>query len=550
MIKNFHIFICLLLYMCATHVCSLTLSVSGAPVDPQNFDIITTDTPGGFVKICADLNGFGALDRDGNVYMYGDEIYYPRDALPPIVDIDIGNFHVAALGKDGKVYSWGLVQGSGVDYGQTDFPANLPPIKAIAAAGYKTMMLTEDGRVLSFGDTNNGGQEYVPDMPRIVAIACSAYTSVALDADGYVHAWGVDEQLPKKIGPNIIGARAVNYNFIYLGLDGIIHDSHNGYPFTDMSDGLVYRPFPFLSDIKRVTGDSQNYAAIDIQGSIVIWGHYTHNPGDYNPVVSPPDDLPAIKNIVFTIDSAIALGEDGKLYEWGPGRKGQRSNIGTPVETPALNTEPDGKPASIDTLDEAYPKPALSAYILVIALVAVIVFFLTYIVIGARRKRRVRDDNTEVAATGNPALDEILNGISEHISNLHKLDKAGQGKLQWAVRDIIITTEQIVQQLRKHSAGISQIRQFLNYTLPTTVNLLQSYDEFSRQPIQGRNIITAMEKIEGMMETIVNAFHRQLDALFWDKALDVVMELEVMKNMLRQAGDITDIVYHNADDIR
>jgi len=218
--------------------------------------------------------------------------------------------------------------------------------------------------------------------------------------------------------------------------------------------------------------------------------------------------------------------------------------------TPASNAAPDDTPISAATPDEEYSQSTLPIYVPVIVLVVFTGFLLIYGTTRKAARRRAKDDNAVIAATGNQALDEILHSISKHISNLRKLEKAGQGKLQGPVQDIINTMEQIVQQLQRHSSGINQIRQFLNYTLPTTVTLLQSYDEFGRQPIQGKNIITAMEKIEGMMDTIVSSFHRQLDALFRDKALDVVMELEVMKNMLSEAGDITDIIYKNSDEAK
>ena len=48
--------------------------------------------------------------------------------------------------------------------------------------------------------------------------------------------------------------------------------------------------------------------------------------------------------------------------------------------------------------------------------------------------------------------------------------------------------------------------------------------------------------LKRMADTIIGAFRRQLDALFQDKVMDVEMELDVMKEMLRQADDITDTV--------
>ena len=63
---------------------------------------------------------------------------------------------------------------------------------------------------------------------------------------------------------------------------------------------------------------------------------------------------------------------------------------------------------------------------------------------------------------------------------------------------------------------LPQIRKFMSYYLPTTLKLLRAYDDMSRQGVQGENITGTMERVRGMMSTIVTAFERQLDSLFGD----------------------------------
>jgi len=121
---------------------------------------------------------------------------------------------------------------------------------------------------------------------------------------------------------------------------------------------------------------------------------------------------------------------------------------------------------------------------------------------------------------------------------LRRLEKSIGGKLSGQIQDILNTTERIIEQVKKHPEKSRDMRQFFNYTLPTTIGLLQNYDELRAQPVQGKNIAAALEKIEGMMCTIVDAFHRQLDALFADKALNISVELEVMGQMLKSGADM------------
>ena len=54
--------------------------------------------------------------------------------------------------------------------------------------------------------------------------------------------------------------------------------------------------------------------------------------------------------------------------------------------------------------------------------------------------------------------------------------------------------------------------------------------------ISGENIDSTKTRVEGMMEILVTAFDRQLDALFGDEALDVATDIKVMETLLAREG--------------
>lgn len=77
---------------------------------------------------------------------------------------------------------------------------------------------------------------------------------------------------------------------------------------------------------------------------------------------------------------------------------------------------------------------------------------------------------------------------------------------------------------------------FLNYYLPTTQKLLDSYAEFEEAGVSGGNLSQAKRKIEQTMENIVAGFERQLDELYRADAMDIDSDIRVMETMLRRDG--------------
>ena len=79
------------------------------------------------------------------------------------------------------------------------------------------------------------------------------------------------------------------------------------------------------------------------------------------------------------------------------------------------------------------------------------------------------------------------------------------------------------------------VRKFMNYYLPTTLKLLKSYDMLEEQSYQGENILASRKKIEGVLDTLIAAFEKQLDRLFQNDALDIATDIDVLETMM--AGD-------------
>ena len=94
----------------------------------------------------------------------------------------------------------------------------------------------------------------------------------------------------------------------------------------------------------------------------------------------------------------------------------------------------------------------------------------------------------------------------------------------------------IFEQAKSDPDKLPRMRKFMDYYLPTSLKLLNTYAELDRQGIEGENITESKHRIEQTMDTLVKAFETQLDRLFASDALDVSTDIDVMQNMLRADG--------------
>ena len=117
-----------------------------------------------------------------------------------------------------------------------------------------------------------------------------------------------------------------------------------------------------------------------------------------------------------------------------------------------------------------------------------------------------------------------LNDAIEDPEMSRKIDRIGE------------ITGNIFAYLREKPDKEGKLRSFLSYYLPTTLKILGSYAQLEAQGVEGENISAAQERIEGMMDKVVEGFEQQLDRLFQDDAMDITSDVAVLERMLEKDG--------------
>ena len=143
----------------------------------------------------------------------------------------------------------------------------------------------------------------------------------------------------------------------------------------------------------------------------------------------------------------------------------------------------------------------------------------------------------EPETTGNQELDQMIAQGKGALDEMRRLNDSIQDvTISAQIERLSQVSDKIFQQVQKDPTQLPQIRKFMSYYLPTTLKLLRAYDDMSHQGVQGENITGTMERVRGMMGTIVTAFERQLDSLFGDQALDISTDITVLDNMMAREG--------------
>ena len=178
----------------------------------------------------------------------------------------------------------------------------------------------------------------------------------------------------------------------------------------------------------------------------------------------------------------------------------------------------------------------LAAVISVVVFLAVNAICKNGGVIGEAEKPKAEEKPKE-ETTGNAELDKMLKDGRMAIAEMKRLDDniADPG-----ISADIVRLEQIsgkiFEEVKRDPKKLPKIRRFMDYYLPTTLKLLNSYDRMSGAGISGENIDTTLAKVEGMMRTIVAAFEKQLDSLYGADALDISTDITVLENMMAREG--------------
>lgn len=140
--------------------------------------------------------------------------------------------------------------------------------------------------------------------------------------------------------------------------------------------------------------------------------------------------------------------------------------------------------------------------------------------------------------------DEEKKTLAEGWELLRNIDArrpdVGSDKVAAQVKQICAMVGTIFNRAEQDPDTISKLQQTVDYYLPLTIKLMDTYTELAAQPLQSESITASRTEIEDTLDTLIRAFAKLHDSLFRDITWDVSTDISVLNAVLAQDGLVDD----------
>lgn len=273
----------------------------------------------------------GFLNAADSVVSWGENSLNQTNTPAGLTNLEAvaaGEFSSMVLHAGGNCVAWGHASLAG-----TNVPPDAANLVALAGGGSHNLALRQDGRVIGWGanyypnPSNPTGQINPPvDLTNAVGIAAGWAHSLAVRRDGRVAAWGYNAYGQTDVPPGLVGVVQVAAGAWYsvaLKNDGTV------VAWGDNRSGQTTVP-PGLSDVVAISARGATTLALRRDGTVVAWG------GNSQGQTNVPPDLTNAVAVAAGNLFELALRSDGTVIAWGDNTYGQRDSAAVLTNVTAI----------------------------------------------------------------------------------------------------------------------------------------------------------------------------------------------------------------------
>ena len=143
----------------------------------------------------------------------------------------------------------------------------------------------------------------------------------------------------------------------------------------------------------------------------------------------------------------------------------------------------------------------------------------------------------QIPKTGDAAVDSLVDKGQEMLKEIRKVnEQIPDEKLSDQMNQLDDVANRIFRTVADQPGKAPQIRRFMDYYLPTTLKMLEGYRKMEERQVSGAEADATRGQIRQAMGVVLQAFDKQLHALYQDDMLDISTDIDVMETMLKQDG--------------
>lgn len=141
--------------------------------------------------------------------------------------------------------------------------------------------------------------------------------------------------------------------------------------------------------------------------------------------------------------------------------------------------------------------------------------------------------------------------ISEGMDCIRRLRELNDNIEGEVISDKLFRLENLLKEIfdsvREHPEQMDRMHKLMEYYLPTTLKLVEAYEEFDGISVPGEEVLQAKAEIEKTLDTINQAFAELLNNLFQDAVFDATTDAQVLKSMLAREGLTKEMAFSGQD---
>lgn len=150
----------------------------------------------------------------------------------------------------------------------------------------------------------------------------------------------------------------------------------------------------------------------------------------------------------------------------------------------------------------------------------------------------------KIQKTGDAAADELIMRGLELLHQIRREEsQIKDAYLRLRMEEFHEVASLVLDTVAQEPALAPRIRRFMDYYLPTTLKMLQSFRKIEERGIEDPSAEAATAQIQNAMGMVIDALENQLSNLYQDNILDISTDIDVLEAMLRQDG-LTDSGLH------